>query len=68
MTEFERLLREYKNMGFLLPEWLARLNPILDGEHFVIEDSAKGKVYFPAEQFRYEEVMRRYELLARIWN
>lgn len=68
MTDPQKLREEYKLKGFLLPEWLIRLEPYLEGEMFVVVDEVKGKVYFPAEQFTIAEVQKRYELITRFSN
>lgn len=69
MTEsLQQLREEYRKLGVILPEWLLRLNPVVEGDYVVVEDSTKGRVYFPKEQFTPDEVFKRYELITRFSN
>jgi hypothetical protein len=69
MTEsLQQLREEYRKLGLIIPEWLIRLNPFVEGDFIIVEDSVKGRVYFPREQFTVEEVQKRYELITRFSN
>ena len=67
-SEQNRVRQEFRNLGYILPEWILGQNPKLineGGNEFIVVD---GGAAFEADQFRVESVMQRYELIQRFSN